>query len=281
MSNDRSARPSDSTTMGMSWLRTPLLPLKCNRPVAHASATARLRKEECHADVRPPRDRVPRAPRVGLAGAHRGTAPRGVVRERGRARRPSRRLGRLPLGRRQRARGDRRGGRSGAPARLPLARHRGRRARDARRAHARGGRSWNAPGRHRDARGIGRMGPGPRPPRLGGLRVRIVPLDPPEGVFGALSDPNRRRMLDVLSERDATATELAAELPVTRQAVSKHLATLRDAGLVEGERQGRETRYRLRPEPLAEAMTWMARVGAEWDARLDSLERLLRSRDDR
>lgn len=108
-----------------------------------------------------------------------------------------------------------------------------------------------------------------------------MPLDPPAGVFGALSDPNRRRMLDVLSERDATATELAAELPVTRQAVSKHLATLRDAGLVEGERQGRETRYRLRPEPLAEAMTWMARVGAEWDARLGSLERLLRSRDDR
>jgi DNA-binding transcriptional ArsR family regulator len=102
-----------------------------------------------------------------------------------------------------------------------------------------------------------------------------VPLDPPEGVFGALSDPNRRRMLDVLASRDATATELAAELPVTRQAVSKHLATLRDAGLVEGERRGRETRYRLRPEPLAEAMSWMARVGGEWDERLASLRRHL------
>jgi DNA-binding transcriptional ArsR family regulator len=107
-----------------------------------------------------------------------------------------------------------------------------------------------------------------------------VPIDPPEGVFGALSDPNRRRMLDVLADRDATATELAAELPVTRQAVSKHLATLRDAGLVEGERQGRETRYRLRPEPLAEAMTWMARVGAEWDDRLGSLRRHLANRGD-
>jgi DNA-binding transcriptional ArsR family regulator len=104
-------------------------------------------------------------------------------------------------------------------------------------------------------------------------------IDPPEGVFGALSDPNRRRMLDVLSERDATATELAAELPVTRQAVSKHLATLRDAGLVEGERRGRETRYRLRPEPLAEAMTWMARVGGEWDDRLAALRRHLESGD--
>jgi len=106
-----------------------------------------------------------------------------------------------------------------------------------------------------------------------------VPHEPPEGVFGALADPNRRRMLDVLASREtATATELAAELPVTRQAVSKHLSTLREAGLVEGERRGRETRYRLRPEPLAEAMSWMARVGAEWDARLGSLRRHLESR---
>jgi DNA-binding transcriptional ArsR family regulator len=102
-------------------------------------------------------------------------------------------------------------------------------------------------------------------------------FEPPEGVFGALSDANRRRMLDVLAHRDATATELAAELPVTRQAVAKHLATLREAGLVEGERRGRETRYRLRAEPLAEAMSWMARVGAEWDSRLGSLRRHLES----
>jgi DNA-binding transcriptional ArsR family regulator len=95
-------------------------------------------------------------------------------------------------------------------------------------------------------------------------------------VFDALADPNRRALLDALAERaTATPTELAAELPVTRQAVSKHLATLRDAGLVEGERRGRETRYRLRPEPLAEAMSWMARVGAEWDVRLASLGRHL------
>jgi DNA-binding transcriptional ArsR family regulator len=99
-------------------------------------------------------------------------------------------------------------------------------------------------------------------------------------VFGALADPNRRRMLDVLASREtATATELAAELPVTRQAVSKHLATLREAGLVEGERRGRETRYRLRPEPLTEAMSWMAHVGAEWDTRLSSLRRHLQQRD--
>ncbi|MBD0329113.1 MAG: winged helix-turn-helix transcriptional regulator [Thermoleophilia bacterium] len=96
--------------------------------------------------------------------------------------------------------------------------------------------------------------------------------DAPGGVFGALADPNRRRLLDALASReDANVTELAAGLPVTRQAVAKHLATLRDAGLVEGERRGRETRYRLRAQPLAEAMSWMARVGAEWDDRLAAL----------
>ena len=98
------------------------------------------------------------------------------------------------------------------------------------------------------------------------------------GVFGALSDPNRRRMLDVLSEREATATELAAELPVTRQAVSKHLAVLADAGLVTAAREGRDVRYRLTPPPMRDAMSWMATVGAEWDDRLQALQRHLGQR---
>ena len=65
-------------------------------------------------------------------------------------------------------------------------------------------------------------------------------------VFGALADPSRRQVIGLLSSRGTvTATELSGELPMTRQAVAKHLATLADAGLVAGERQGRETRYRL------------------------------------
>ena len=79
------------------------------------------------------------------------------------------------------------------------------------------------------------------------------------------------------SEVRATATELAGELPVSRQAVSKHLAALARAGLVKSERAGREMQYRLTPEPLEDAIVWMAHVGAEWDSRLARLRRHLAS----
>ena len=97
-----------------------------------------------------------------------------------------------------------------------------------------------------------------------------------DAVFSALADERRRSVVELLAQRGgATPTELARELPVTRQAVAKHLITLRAAGLVEPRRQGRETRYRLTPEPLAEAMTWMAELGAQWDDRLEALRRYL------
>lgn len=95
---------------------------------------------------------------------------------------------------------------------------------------------------------------------------------PEDSVFSALSDPGRRRLLESLAVREsASLTELAAELPVTRQAVSKHLAALGAAGLVEGRRVGRETRYRLTPQPLGEALAWMERIGDRWDERLARL----------
>ena len=97
-----------------------------------------------------------------------------------------------------------------------------------------------------------------------------------DAVFDALGDPSRRTLVREIAARgDATATELAADLPVTRQAVAKQLAGLAEAGLVVGERRGRETRYALTPEPLAEAMAWMAEVGAAWDSRLAALRRHL------
>jgi DNA-binding transcriptional ArsR family regulator len=97
-----------------------------------------------------------------------------------------------------------------------------------------------------------------------------------DAVFHALADPSRRFVLESLADRgSATATELAAELPVTRQAVAKHLDTLSSARLVEAERSGRELRYRLTPEPLGDALAWMERVGTQWDARLAALRRHL------
>ena len=93
-----------------------------------------------------------------------------------------------------------------------------------------------------------------------------------DSVFSALSDPSRRRLLESLAGREsASLTELAADLPVTRQAVSKHLAALGEAGLVEGRRAVRETRYRLTPQPLGDALAWMERIGDRWDERLARL----------
>jgi len=95
-------------------------------------------------------------------------------------------------------------------------------------------------------------------------------------VFDALGDPGRRALVASVAERGtATATELAAGLPVTRQAVAKQLAALADAGLLGSTRVGRETRYRVTPQPLAEAAAWLVEVGAEWDDRLAALGRSL------
>jgi DNA-binding transcriptional ArsR family regulator len=93
-------------------------------------------------------------------------------------------------------------------------------------------------------------------------------------VFAALGDPTRRELLEQVAARgEATATELAATLPITRQAVAKHLNVLAGAGLVHPRRAGRETRYAPTPEPLGDAIAWMADLGAQWDARLARLAR--------
>jgi len=95
-------------------------------------------------------------------------------------------------------------------------------------------------------------------------------------VFAALADPTRRRVLQALAERPGvTASTLAGELPVSRQAIVKHLTALREAGLAERERAGRDAHYRLRPAPLTDAVAWMATTGAQWDDRLGRLDRRL------
>jgi DNA-binding transcriptional ArsR family regulator len=100
-----------------------------------------------------------------------------------------------------------------------------------------------------------------------------------DAVFSALADGRRRSVVELLAERGAaTATELAASLPVTRQAVAKHLASLDDAGLVTRTRRGREARYQLRPEPLSDAVSWIEHVGVTWDMRLAALQQHLEER---
>jgi DNA-binding transcriptional ArsR family regulator len=93
-------------------------------------------------------------------------------------------------------------------------------------------------------------------------------------VFHALADPTRRHVIESLAATPSTATALARDLPISRQAVAKHLGHLLAADLVTAERRGRETRYALRPEPLREVRSWVDTVGSEWE---DGLERLGRA----
>ncbi|GAA2491264.1 metalloregulator ArsR/SmtB family transcription factor [Streptomyces longisporus] len=97
----------------------------------------------------------------------------------------------------------------------------------------------------------------------------------PEGVLLALADPIRRQILNALvSEGGATSTSLAAALPVTRQAVAKHLAVLGRAGLVRGHRTGREVRYEAHLQPLERTTRWLDALAAQWDRRLDAIKGL-------
>jgi DNA-binding transcriptional ArsR family regulator len=98
-----------------------------------------------------------------------------------------------------------------------------------------------------------------------------------EQVFVALADPTRRAILAALAaDGPATATDLAARLPITRQAIAKHLALMTDTGLVTpepGER--RRVRYRLQPAPVQLAQQFLAALANDWDDRLDALKQHL------
>jgi DNA-binding transcriptional ArsR family regulator len=98
-------------------------------------------------------------------------------------------------------------------------------------------------------------------------------------VFAALADPTRRRVLALVGdEGPLSATELAARLPVSRQAVAKHLSALQGAGLVRSHRQGRATLFEVAPAPLGQAERWLATTGARWDKRLAALQRRVADR---
>jgi DNA-binding transcriptional ArsR family regulator len=94
----------------------------------------------------------------------------------------------------------------------------------------------------------------------------------PEDVFGALADPTRLHILARLGDDGpTTATRLAAELAISRQAVAKHLGQLAGSGLADVERVGREARYRLAPGALVEAADWLTATARAWDGRLARL----------
>ena len=94
-------------------------------------------------------------------------------------------------------------------------------------------------------------------------------------IWAALADPTRLRLLDLLLERgDATASTLATELPITRQGIAKHLLVLQRADLVQAQRIGRETRFTVRDERLAQAQQQMARVASRWGERLASIKQI-------
>ena len=113
--------------------------------------------------------------------------------------------------------------------------------------------------------------------------VAEEPVD--DRLWSAIGDPTRRRMIDLLlSGGGGTATSLSDRLPVTRQAVAKHLVVLDRAGLVLARTEGRERRYLVDQAQLARAVAELASVGASWDARLQRIkaiaEAIQRDRED-
>lgn len=96
-----------------------------------------------------------------------------------------------------------------------------------------------------------------------------MPPSTEDVVFASLADPVRRRLVRDLAEHSPrTATQLAEGYPITRQGIVKHLHVLRDAGLVTTRKHGREARYSLATDPLAQASRWIRDVTTIWDQRL-------------
>lgn len=94
-------------------------------------------------------------------------------------------------------------------------------------------------------------------------------------VFQAIADPTRRQLLRLLAEQEMPVTAISSHFPISRTAVSKHLRILAEAGLVAERKVGRETRYRLEPEPLQELKDWLAYFERYWENKLSALRRFV------
>jgi DNA-binding transcriptional ArsR family regulator len=98
-------------------------------------------------------------------------------------------------------------------------------------------------------------------------------------IFHALADPSRRGIFEALARGEAGVKDLTARFDISQPAVSQHLATLRDAGLVTGRREGRNVYYRVNPKGLQPLIDWMVQYQAFWTDRLGRLEKLLEKMD--
>lgn len=99
-------------------------------------------------------------------------------------------------------------------------------------------------------------------------------------VFEVIAAPNRRRILDLLAEGERPVGELVERVALSQPAVSKHLRTLREAGLVEVRGEAQRRVYRLRPQPLQAVDDWLSPYRRMWQDRLDDLERHLETMED-
>jgi len=102
---------------------------------------------------------------------------------------------------------------------------------------------------------------------------------PKYDVFQAIADPTRRRLLQLLVEQEMPVTVISGHFPISRTAVSKHLRILAEAGLVQERKVGRETRYRMQPEPLQELKQWLAYYEQFWDNKMAALAHYIEHQD--
>ena len=98
-------------------------------------------------------------------------------------------------------------------------------------------------------------------------------------VFLALADPSRRAIFESLTQGEAAVKDLTARFDISQPAVSQHLAVLREAGLVDGRREGRLVIYRIEPNGLKPLVDWIEHYQAFWTDRIDRLQRLLAEMD--
>lgn len=99
-------------------------------------------------------------------------------------------------------------------------------------------------------------------------------------VFQALADPSRRAIFESLTRGEARVLDLTARFDISQPAVSQHLAALKDAGLVNGRREGRCVYYRVEPRGMKPLIDWIAHYRAFWSERVDRLESLLEKMDE-